>query len=50
MDLFVAYYCCSLESIFLELKYSSHPDYIEALKKLDADPDNVILQMEEQKE
>ncbi|WP_103071439.1 hypothetical protein [Aquimarina sediminis] len=36
--------------LFIELKYSDYPDYIEALKKSEADPDNVILQNKEQEE
>ncbi len=33
---------------FLALKYKNHPDYIEAVKRLDQDPENLELQKEEQ--
>ncbi|SEM12548.1 hypothetical protein SAMN04487910_4192 [Aquimarina amphilecti] len=33
---------------FLTLKYKNHPDYIEAVKQLDQDPENLELQKKEQ--
>ncbi len=46
--------CCVLLFLpnyaFLELKYRNYPNYIEAVKNLDSDPDNTDLQIEEQKE
>ena len=35
---------------FLALKYKNHPDYIEAVKQLDQDPDNLELRKKEQME
>jgi len=34
---------------FLELKYKNHPDYIEAVKRLDQDPENLELRQEEER-
>ncbi|TSE09535.1 MULTISPECIES: hypothetical protein [Aquimarina] len=46
--------CCLLflmpSSILMQLKYRDYPNYVETLKELDADPDNVLLQEKERQE
>ncbi len=37
-------------SIFIELKYKDYPNYIEAVKELNEDPDDILLQEKEQLE
>ncbi|WP_405206968.1 GldL-related protein [Aquimarina sp. LLG6339-5] len=47
--LLLGYLFLSLPSYaFLSLKYSDHPGYIEAVKQLDKDPENLELQKKEQ--
>ncbi len=35
---------------FIKIKYRDYPKYIEVVKKLEADPNNILLQQEEEKE
>ncbi len=42
-------FLCLPDYTFLALKYKNHPDYIEAVKQLDKDPENIELIKEEQR-
>src|SRR5690606_34042119 len=40
----------SPSNILIEIKYRNHPEYIEAIKKLNQDPDNIELRKKVEEE